>query len=107
MHLLAAKHTLGRPRAAENSLPAGRATGSLSWPRVQSSRERVRTLLRPLPKIRPVSVVLFFGVHSALFRAISQLPKHRDREVAEVPLLDGCEGLIERLPSSGELLQVG
>jgi hypothetical protein len=51
------------------------------------------TLLRPPRKIRSVSIIHTFGVHSTLFHAISQFSKHRDCELAQVLILDGRESL--------------
>src|SRR6516165_10677591 len=55
------------------------------------------------------SSVLFLVVlrlQTSVFRPISQITKRSDRKVAHPPLLIGGEGLIERLPRFGELLEV-
>jgi hypothetical protein len=53
------------------------------------------------------SILLICGLESTLFHRISQFTKRNYRDEAEPAPPVGGEGLIERLPRSGELLEFG
>jgi hypothetical protein len=54
-----------------------------------------------------ILLVLVCGLHTTLFRAISQFTNRNHRKKAQPALLVGHEGLIEWLPRSGKLFKIG
>jgi hypothetical protein len=57
--------------------------------------------------MRSISLFLVYGLDMTLFRTISQFTKRNHRQEAQPTLLVGHESLIEWLPRSGELFEIG